>query len=571
MDDPPDYGERAVAPGPHRRGFALDDAVWMGAPRLRLRERYHRVTRWVVPVVVIVVAVVVGARALTSSADWKEFYLDNPCLLSKTSSIGFPAWLRAMHWFNVLLVLVLLRSGIHILADHPRLYWTIHSTPQKEWLRFRGPVRQDRVWTALDDSTYLSPAWGLPSGRHTSGMARHWHFLSVPLWVLLGAAFIVLIFATGQWERLVPTSLEIVPGAVSCGVTYASLQVPEGVGGASYNSLQLLAYFAVVFIVAPLQILTGLAMSPGISHRAAWYERLFGNRQIARSIHFLGWCFLAVFIVVHVTLVVVTDLRQNMNHMVFGTDDDSWGGVVLGALIVAAIVGLLALAHWLSWNRPRSVQHAFVDTADRFNGLLFDRTVPRVEFKDSDISPYLWTNGHPPISAEFDRLVKEGFVDYRLRVYGLVDDPREFTLEELKALPKHQQITEHVCVQGWSGVAEWGGVRVSDVLDIVQPQPEARYAVFHAFSDEARAIDFYDAHDLAQLRQPTSILAYEMNYQPLPLQYGAPLRLRNENQLGFKHVKWIESIELVHTFAADGLGEGGFREDNEFVGRRAEI
>lgn len=571
MDDPPDYGERPVSPARRRHGFALDDAVWMGTPRMRIRDRYHRVGNWIIPLLALAAAVLIGARVLTSTGAWQDFYADNPCLLTDTSSIGFPVWLRAMHWFNVLLVLILIRSGIQILADHPRLYWTIHSTPQKEWLRFRGPVRQDRVWTALDDSTYLSAAWGLPSGRHTSGMARHWHFLSVPLWVALGVAFMALAFSTGQWERLVPTSLQILPDAVSCGVTYASLNTPAGVGGASYNALQLLAYFAVVFIVAPLQILTGIAMSPGVSHRAAWYERIFGNRQIARSIHFLGWCVMVLFIVVHVAMVVLTDVRQNMNHMVFGTDDDSWGGVVVGALILAVIAGLIVSAHWLSWNRGRAVQHTFVAAADKFDGLLFDRTVPRVQFEESDISPYHWTNGHPPISAEFSSLEKGDFADYRLRVYGLVDDPREFALDELKELPKHQQITEHVCVQGWSGVAEWGGLRLSDLFDIVGVHPEARYAVFHAFNDDGRDIDYYDAHDIEQLLQPTSILAYEMNHHPLSLQYGAPLRLRNENQLGFKQVKWIESIELVRTYADEGLGEGGFREDNEFVGRRAEV
>ncbi len=543
----------------------------MGVPRLRLGKRFIRLTRLIIPLLLVAVAVVVVAKLITGAGWWSTFAGNNPCVLPASADIDFPAWLRAMHWFNLLLIVVLFRSGIQILADHPRLYATIHSTPGREWLRFRGAVRKDTVWTALDDSTYLSPIWGLPSGRHTSGMARHWHFLSVPLWILLGVAFLVLIFATGQWQRLVPTTAEIVPGSITCAVTYAGLSLPPGEGGVSYNSLQELAYFSVVFIAAPLAILTGLAMSPALGHRFAWYERLFGNRQVARSLHFVIWCFIGLFVVVHVAMVVFTSFPKNMSHMVLGTNSSSWWGVVIGMVIIAVIVGLLAFAHWLSWHHPRKIQHTFLRIADRLNGFLFDRTAPRVEYKKTNTSPYHWTNGHPPQSPEYEQLSENDFRDYRLRVHGMVEEPREFTLEELKAMGKHSQITETDCVQGWSGVAEWGGVQVAKILDTVKPKPGARFAIFYAFVDEGRDIKYYDSHDLAQLRQPNSILAYEMNDEPLPLQYGAPLRLRNENQLGFKQIKWIESVEITDDYRGLYKGQGGFREDNEFVGRRAEI
>src|SRR6266536_3101194 len=97
---------------------------------------------------------------------------------------GFPAWLRITHYVNFLFLILLVRSGLQILADHPRLYWNVHCTPGTEWLRLTPvEVPKDRVWTAKDDSRYLSPWIGLPGYRHTVGMARHWHFLSVLFWV----------------------------------------------------------------------------------------------------------------------------------------------------------------------------------------------------------------------------------------------------------------------------------------------------------------------------------------------------------------------------------------------------
>src|SRR6478735_7743019 len=107
---------------------------------------------------------------------------------------GFPAWLRITHYVNFLLLILLVRSGLQILMDHPRLYWNVHCTPGTEWLRLTPiEVPQDRVWTAKDDSRYLSPWIGLPGSRHTIGMARHWHFLSVLFWLGNGIVYATLL------------------------------------------------------------------------------------------------------------------------------------------------------------------------------------------------------------------------------------------------------------------------------------------------------------------------------------------------------------------------------------------
>src|ERR1043166_4460874 len=153
----------------------------------------------------------------------------SPALPTETAAAlhGFPAWLRLTHYVNFLCMVLLIRSGLQILMDHPRLYWNVHCTPGTEWLRLTPvEVPKDRVWTAKDDSRSLSPWIGLPGYRHTIGMARHWHFLSVLFWVGNGAVFMILLLATDQWKRLAPGSGQIVPDAWAFFVHYATLHLP---------------------------------------------------------------------------------------------------------------------------------------------------------------------------------------------------------------------------------------------------------------------------------------------------------------------------------------------------------
>lgn len=152
-----------------------------------------------------------------------------------------------------------------------------------------------------------------------------------------------------------------------------------------------------------------------------------------------------------------------------------------------------------------------------------------------------------------------------------METPREFSLADLKAFRKQEQITTHFCIQGWSGVAKWGGVPMRDILEIVKPKPEARYAVFYSLADGSDGGRYYDAHQLFNMRHRLTILAYEMNGKPLSVLHGAPLRLRCENELGFKMVKWIAAIELVADFSDLGAGQGGYNEDHEFYGYRMPI
>jgi DMSO/TMAO reductase YedYZ molybdopterin-dependent catalytic subunit len=138
-------------------------------------------------------------------------------------------------------------------------------------------------------------------------------------------------------------------------------------------------------------------------------------------------------------------------------------------------------------------------------------------------------------------------------------------------MAKQEQITTHFCIQVWYGDAEWGGVPKLDILDHVKPLPAARYAVFYSLADGADGGRYYDAHKIENMRHELTILAYEMNGAPVSVLHGAPLRLRCENELGFKMVKWVTSIEFVADFADLGAGQGGYNEDHEFYGYRMPI
>jgi hypothetical protein len=153
---------------------------------------------------------------------------------------GFPRWLCLTHFVNFFFLMLLARSGLSILMDHPRLYWNRHCTPGTEWIKFTPiDVPIGRVWTAKEDARYISPLFALPGYRHTVGMARAWHFFSLCVFLMNGFVFVLLLCCTSQWKRLVPTSWEIVPGAWNVLVHYATLHLPPEPNGFNrYNALQ---------------------------------------------------------------------------------------------------------------------------------------------------------------------------------------------------------------------------------------------------------------------------------------------------------------------------------------------
>jgi DMSO/TMAO reductase YedYZ molybdopterin-dependent catalytic subunit len=235
---------------------------------------------------------------------------------------------------------------------------------------------------------------------------------------------------------------------------------------------------------------------------------------------------------------------------------------------------LVAWCWWLA--SPFTLRHArVVQKIGAFMGRPFGAATqswdPTSQLTEKDISPHFWPNGTMPQSAQFESLLASDFADYRLRVDGLVEHPAEFSLAELKAMPRQEQITTHFCIQGWSGVAKWGGVPMRHIMDLVKPTAQARYAVFYSLADGGSGGRYYDVQSTSNMRHALTILAYEMNGAPVSVLHGAPLRLRCENELGFKMVKWIAAIEFVADFADLGAGQGGYNEDHEFYGYRTPI
>ena len=193
------------------------------------------------------------------------------------------------------------------------------------------------------------------------------------------------------------------------------------------------------------------------------------------------------------------------------------------------------------------------------------------EFAPADVAAHFRSNGTlMPADADYRALLKGGFSAWKLQVGGLVEKPAAFTLAELRAMPSRTQITRHDCVEGWSSIGQWKGVQLSHVLAQVRPLANAKYVVFRcADSMDGPALDgrdtrYYESVDLDDANHVQTVLAYELNGQPLPVSNGAPLRVRIERQLGYKHAKYVMRIELVESFATLRGGGGGYWEDNGY-------
>jgi sulfoxide reductase catalytic subunit YedY len=505
--------------------------------------------------------------------------------------LGFPLGIRLTHWFNVLFLTMLARSGLAILSAHPKLYWNIDARPGTHWLGLlRKPLPKDRMWYSTDEEGHW-PGWIALPGGEGLGLGRYWHFFNALCWLIVGLFYVVLLFLSPQGQRLVPTSWDIFPCAGRTMIAYLTFQTPEpdnplysiGPDRLPFNALQQLTYFGLIFFLVPFQILTGLAQSPSIIGRFPWYVRLFGNRQSARSLHFIGLVLIGVYFVIPVTMVFWHDFGKEMDKMVLGRthSEGSWLGIGLGLAIIALIVLLHVAATCASEKARRRVHVMLAAIVGPIRENLLHNLVSVQEYPPEAISPYFRANGYPPIVAypqakgdddTYERLLSNHFADYRLEVKGLVEHPHKFSLEELRAMPKQEQTTMHNCLQGWTSVGRRGGVPLRDILDRCKPLPNARYLVFTSFAKHEKSDGvYYECVSLDIARHPQAILAYELNGQELPIQNGAPLRVRFETKLGFKMVKFLRSIEFVEDYHLFGGGMGGVREDVQQYDMGAEI
>ncbi|WP_430646236.1 cytochrome b/b6 domain-containing protein [Agromyces sp. GXS1127] len=274
--------------------------------------------QWVGASVVGVLAIIGAATIVVQVTRWflglesmQDFMATYPgeTPLPEGAPVGFPAWLGWQHFFNVFLIVLIIRSGLQVRTERrPPASWT--------------PRRAD--------------------GRKIS-LTLWFHQSLDLLWFANGLVFVVLLFATGQWMRIVPTGWEVVPNAVSAGLQYLSLDWPLEDGWVNYNSLQVLAYFVTVFIAAPLAAITGVRMSGLWPKDAATLNRIYPV-EWARAVHFPVMLYFVGFIVVHVTLVLLTGALRNLNHMYAAQDADGWLGfwIFVASLVVIAAAWVAA-------------------------------------------------------------------------------------------------------------------------------------------------------------------------------------------------------------------------------------
>ncbi|MGV8841360.1 MAG: molybdopterin-dependent oxidoreductase [Bauldia sp.] len=239
----------------------------------------------------------------------------------------------------------------------------------------------------------------------------------------------------------------------------------------------------------------------------------------------------------------------------------------------AAGAGTLLLAGCDRWSSNTSdFRRDVLDRVDELTEgaqrlVMRDTTLAR-EFSEADISPYFRANGNTRVNdRDYNRLAEGGFADYRLTVTGLVDRPLSLSLDDIRAMPARTQITRHDCVEGWSCIGKWTGPQLGPILDLAGVQPGARYVMFFCYDDFGNTLSgpirYYESLGIGDCYHPQTIIAWGMNDETLSIPHGAPLRLRVERQLGYKHAKFLREIRVVESFAAIGRGKGGYYEDGD--------
>ncbi|MDI3329364.1 MAG: cytochrome b/b6 domain-containing protein [Micrococcus sp.] len=273
---------------------------------------------WVKPaliiggLVVVAALVVLGARWLRTLEGVQEFIAtyDGHASQPQTAPVGIPGWLGWQHFLNMFFIVLIIRTGLQVRTER----------------------KPPGYWTANKDS-FFSPKGNAPK---KVSLSQWLHQVLDVLWVLNGVIFIVLLFATGHWMRIVPTSWDIVPNMISGAIQYASLDWPAENGWVHYNALQVMAYFTTVFIAAPLAILSGLRFSTWWPERAERLNRLYPV-EWARAVHFPVMLYFVAFTIVHVFLVFFTGALANLNHMYTSRDVVDWWGLVIFLVSLAVI------------------------------------------------------------------------------------------------------------------------------------------------------------------------------------------------------------------------------------------
>ncbi|WP_229715355.1 cytochrome b/b6 domain-containing protein [Subtercola lobariae] len=258
---------------------------------------------------VIAAVVVLAARGLTTYAPIQDFLQTYPgsYALPDFAPVGIPTWIGWQHFFSAFLMVLIIRSGWQVRTERrPAAFWA------SRWAK--GTPRKISLTLWFHQSLDI-------------------------LWLVNGVIFVVLLFVTAQWVRIVPTSWSVFPNAISALLQYLTLQWPTEDGWVNYNSLQQLSYFITVFVAAPLAVVTGVRMSAIWPKNAKRLSAAYPI-EVARAIHFPVMLYFVFFIVVHVALVFATGALRNLNHMYGGSDEVNWWGFAIFFVSLAVMVGV---------------------------------------------------------------------------------------------------------------------------------------------------------------------------------------------------------------------------------------
>jgi len=430
------------------------------------------------------------------------------------------AIVRITHWLVAVSVAGLLVTGIGILISHPRLYWGETGNVGTESL------------VDLPIPFIIGPSvWNRP-----------FHFFFAWMLVLAGFAYLAGGVLTQHLRRNL-------------------------LGSAShYSLLQRLTYAAVVFVLFPAIVWTGLGMSFGVTSVFPILATALGGHQSARTLHFVSAAVLILFVVGHVAMVYLDGFWKNVRAMIAAdaqprANPPMHGGAVprrsfisAGLTTAASLSGLGAAVYAADRYRLIPPKHTGIGGIGETltyasQRLLTSQHSLAREFSPSEISTSAPVNGPHPEDDEYMALLVDSFRNWRLAVEGIVDRPMSFSLEDLRRLPSDRRILLHACEEGWSYIAEWTGVRLATVLELVGVPSEARYVIFEPFPNpnQSRRIVrvLWDSIDMADARHPQTLLAYGMNGETLPADHGAPLRLRLGRHLGYKNTKYLSRIVVT--------------------------
>ena len=474
--------------------------------------------------------------------------------IPKTRATEAPrhAWLvRVTHWVNALSFVGLVVSGIGILVAHPRFYW--------------GETGGVGTPSILD--LPLPFMLGGPSG-----WGRYLHFQSAWLCVLTGMIYVAWGVARRHFRNnLAPErkdrSWESLRRSIASHLRFERSGQAEAW---SYNVLQRITYLGVIFVLFPLMIATGLAMSPAVTSVFPAVVNILGGHQCARTLHFAGSIAAVLFVVVHLAMVWRAGFRRRVGAMITSYGVSGRVGpagslsrrrlVTAGLTTTGGVAGLAVAAKIADryglippdWAGVYGPGETLTYASQRI--LTSGHSLAR-EFGRSQISKVAQVSGDPPRRDAYRRLLAREFAEWRLSIDGLVARPGSFSLADLKRLPSRSQITEHTCEEGWSYVAEWTGVPLSDVMNLVGVLPQARYVVSFPFDESWDSLDMPDAW------HPQTLIAYQMNGAALSAEHGAPARLKVPRQLGYKSVKYLSRITVTDTLKNIGSGLGSSSPD----------